>query len=100
TTAAFIDRMRGAGAKETLPIISVSAGAIARFVAADLGRSDHSSFWAEGIPALQITDSANFRNPNYHCGAGPDVVEKVDLPFLGATARATAAAIAATLDAP
>lgn len=32
----------------------------------DLLRSDHAWFWATGIPALMITDGANFRNPNYH----------------------------------
>ncbi|MFO0861452.1 MAG: M20/M25/M40 family metallo-hydrolase [Phycisphaerales bacterium] len=32
----------------------------------DVGRSDHWGFWKEGYPALMITDTANFRNPNYH----------------------------------
>jgi Zn-dependent M28 family amino/carboxypeptidase len=29
-------------------------------------RSDHSNFTRQGIPALMITDTSNFRNPNYH----------------------------------
>lgn len=29
-------------------------------------RSDHSSYWYYDYPALMITDTANFRNPNYH----------------------------------
>ncbi|WP_419241669.1 M28 family peptidase [Cardinium endosymbiont of Nabis limbatus] len=29
-------------------------------------RSDHGAFSMEGFPAFMITDTANFRNPNYH----------------------------------
>lgn len=29
-------------------------------------RSDHSSFWDKGIPAVMLTDTAEFRNKNYH----------------------------------
>lgn len=32
----------------------------------DLRRSDHASFWDKNIPALMITDGANFRNKKYH----------------------------------
>jgi hypothetical protein len=32
----------------------------------DVGRSDHSSFWIEGYPAILITDTANFRDDAYH----------------------------------
>ncbi len=32
----------------------------------DVGRSDHASFWAQGYPALMVTDTAPFRNPHYH----------------------------------
>ena len=28
--------------------------------------SDHASFWREGYPAVMITDTAFYRNPNYH----------------------------------
>ena len=28
--------------------------------------SDHGSFWKEGYPAVMITDTAFYRNPNYH----------------------------------
>ncbi len=38
--------------------------------------SDHASYWAEGFPALMITDTAFFRNHNYH-QAG-DTYEKLD----------------------
>jgi len=31
-----------------------------------VGWSDHWSFWQEGYPAIMVTDTALFRNPNYH----------------------------------
>lgn len=31
-----------------------------------LFRSDHVAFWEAGVPALMLTDTAEFRNPNYH----------------------------------
>lgn len=33
---------------------------------AGVGWSDHWSFWQEGYPGIEITDTAPFRNPNYH----------------------------------
>lgn len=32
----------------------------------DTRRSDHAPFWDAGLPAVMLTDTANFRNPNYH----------------------------------
>ncbi len=29
-------------------------------------RSDHASYWYYDFPAIMVTDTANFRNPNYH----------------------------------
>lgn len=34
--------------------------------ARDFARSDHVPFWEAGLPAVQLTDTANFRNPHYH----------------------------------
>jgi hypothetical protein len=39
--------------------------------------SDHLCYWDEGFPAIMLTDTALFRNPNYHkC---TDTVETLDL---------------------
>jgi Zn-dependent M28 family amino/carboxypeptidase len=46
----------------------------------DLGRSDHLPFWAEKIPALMWTDTADFRNPHYHRGS--DTPETLNYGFL------------------
>jgi Zn-dependent M28 family amino/carboxypeptidase len=35
-------------------------------VARNFSRSDHVRFWHAGLPAIQVTNTANFRNPNYH----------------------------------
>jgi hypothetical protein len=44
--------------------------------ARDFARSDHVPFWEAGLPAVQITDTANFRNPNYHRpGDTPDTLD-------------------------
>jgi len=31
-----------------------------------IGSSDHWSFWKVGYPAVMVTDTAKYRNPNYH----------------------------------
>lgn len=50
--------------RETTPFPSEGA-ALPRFVPG-VGWSDHWSFWQAGYPAIMITDTAPFRNPNYH----------------------------------
>jgi len=42
--------------------------------------SDHASFWDAGLPALMITDTAYFRNPNYHLPS--DTIDTLDLTFM------------------
>ena len=42
----------------------------------NLRRSDHAPFWQAGIPAVMISDTANFRNPNYH--KPTDTAETID----------------------
>lgn len=32
----------------------------------DTRRSDHAPFWDRGLPAMMLTDTAEFRNPHYH----------------------------------
>ncbi|MGD1853135.1 MAG: M28 family peptidase [Leptolyngbyaceae cyanobacterium] len=51
----------------------------------DLFRSDHVPFWLKGIGAVMVSDTANFRNPNYHQAS--DSVENLDLNFLEQTAQ-------------
>ena len=46
----------------------------------DTRLSDHAPFWDKGFPALMITDTAYFRNKNYH---GPnDTADTLDYNFM------------------
>ncbi len=42
--------------------------------------SDHGSYWKHGYPAFMVTDTAPFRNPNYH--RATDLPPTVDFPRL------------------
>jgi len=35
-------------------------------LARNFSRSDHRRFWDARLPAIQVTNTANFRNPHYH----------------------------------
>ncbi len=59
---------------------------------AELQRSDHLSFWNAGIPAILITDTANFRNPNYH--RSTDTPDTLDYERVAAIVQATAVTVA------
>lgn len=52
-----------------------SEGAALPLLFADIARSDHLPFWQHGIPALMITNTANFRTPYYH--TPDDTVEHI-----------------------
>lgn len=58
-----------------------------RSFAPDLLRSDHSPFWLNKVPALLITDSANFRNPFYHTSA--DTIETLNFEFIEKLTKVT-----------
>jgi len=54
----------------------------------ELWRSDHIIFWEAGIPAIMISDTANFRNPHYH--QSTDTPDTLDYAHLAAIVAATA----------
>ena len=56
----------------------------------DTRRSDHAAFWHYGFPAVMLTDTANFRNPNYH--RATDTLDTLNLEFLLHVAAAVTAA--------
>jgi hypothetical protein len=58
-------------------------------VAPDLRRSDHAVFWDKNIPALMITDGANFRNKNYH--TTKDSITYLNFNFMTNVVKATMA---------
>ena len=46
----------------------------------DTRLSDHSPFWDVGLPAVMITDTAFFRNSNYH--TPQDTFDTLDYLFM------------------
>jgi hypothetical protein len=75
-----------------LKVISILAPAQWQSLTPDLGRSDHAPFWIAGLPALMLTDGANFRNPNYH--SPNDTLGTLNFTFMRQVVKATVAAIA------
>lgn len=62
------------------PMVGLKAYLGAERLLPDLGRSDHAPFWQAGIPSLMWTDTAEYRNPNYH---GPtDTPDTLDYAFM------------------
>lgn len=51
----------------------------------DLLRSDHAPFWLAGVGAAMVTDTANFRNPNYH--RPTDTPDSLDRAFFSGSAQ-------------
>lgn len=58
----------------------------------DLFRSDHVPFWQADLPAVMLTDTADFRNPHYHQPS--DLPETLDPTFWRDVVAATLAAVA------
>jgi hypothetical protein len=73
----------------------VSLGQI-RSLAPHVFRSDHSPFWRRGIPALMWTDTAEFRNPNYH--QPTDTPDTLDYDFMAEVARLLIHSVVSSLD--
>jgi len=73
--------------------VPVIGGILRRFtnLGGNFARSDHKSFWDEGIAALQLTDTANFRNPHYHQAS--DLPATLNYGRIADIAAATAAAL-------
>jgi len=57
-------------------------------MARNFSRSDHVNFWAAGLPAIQVTNTANFRNRNYH--RPTDTPDTLDYDTLARVAAASA----------
>jgi len=69
--------------------IPLSFEDIAQFGLFDLLRSDHAPFWRARIPALMVTDTANFRYPFYHTQA--DTIDKLHFEFMTKVCKASIA---------
>jgi Zn-dependent M28 family amino/carboxypeptidase len=70
-----------------LPVCSISAP---RFLPG-VDFSDHVNYWEAGYPAVMITDTAFYRNPNYH--AKSDTAETLDYRKMADVVRGIHAAV-------
>lgn len=59
------------------PLLKVVAVDFLPIAPPDFLRSDHAPFLAEGVPAVILTDTANFRSPHYH--QPTDTVDTIDM---------------------
>ena len=69
-----------------LPLIGPALLAVP--AARHFSRSDHVNFWRAGMPAIQVSNTANFRNPNYH--RPTDTADTLDYDSLARITAATA----------
>jgi hypothetical protein len=77
TSPFLVRKVKGAMASaSSVPVWSINAPAVIPGV----DFSDHRSYWAEGFPAVMVTDSAFFRNPRYHTNRDtPDRLDYVQM---------------------
>jgi Zn-dependent M28 family amino/carboxypeptidase len=78
--------MRAAG---PLPVYSINAPA----AVPGIDFSDHRNYWRAGYPAVMITDTAFYRNPNYHTPR--DLPETLDYGRMAGVVRGVHAAVLA-----
>lgn len=78
------------GMIKAAPDLKITTVDFLPFPIPDMTRSDHRAFMIAGVPAVMITDTANFRNPNYH--KPTDTVETIDAKRYTLVVKAVAGA--------
>ena len=84
--------------KEARPALEIFAADFFPLPIPDIMRSDHAPFLLRGMPAVMLTDTANFRNPNYHTPG--DELKTLDLDRLTLAAEAVAGATESIAERP
>lgn len=79
---------RGFRAKSTLRLFSVALPELIN----EIRLSDNSSFWDQGYPAIMVTDTSFFRNPNYHTAS--DTPDTLDYARIAAATNGVANGVA------
>lgn len=78
--------------------LAIFAGDLLPWPVPDFLRSDHAPFLQMGIPAVLVSDTANFRSPHYHRPS--DAIGTIDPVRFAAAVRGLAAGIAHVADRP
>lgn len=89
----YLGQVFGAAHYEYVPSFFAPAAVIDPAAIPDINDSDHLAFWERGYKALLVTDTAQFRNPNYHTPG--DTANTLDIGFMANSTRATVAGLAA-----
>ena len=76
-SAFFLGRFDDAFARHPIPTLPL--------VMPEMRFSDHLCYWDEGYPAIMLTDTALFRNPNYH--KHTDTVETLDFEAMASITK-------------
>jgi Zn-dependent M28 family amino/carboxypeptidase len=84
---AISDNLMGLAARylPDVPVLTLQVWFGIEKAFAVLNRSDHAPFWRAGIPAIMWTDTAEFRNPHYHCES--DTPDTLDYDFIADVTR-------------
>lgn len=90
--SAPLARAFGAAAYTYTPEFPAFAAVIDPDVLPDIYRSDHAAYALNGYEGLMATDTANFRNPNYH--QPTDTLDTIDFSFLAHSTRTALAGVA------
>ena len=91
-TSAPLARAFGAAAYTYEPAFAAASAIIPLSVLPDIFRSMHALFVGHGYQGLLVSDTANFRNPNYH--TVNDTLGTIDWDFLTSSARTVLAGVA------
>ena len=83
--------------RDPLDLPFVGPALLAVPAARHFSRSDHVNFWRAGLPTIQVTNTANFRNPNYHRPS--DTPDTLDYETLARITAATALTVERLADA-
>jgi peptidase M28-like protein len=94
----YVSALEKRGREVDLPMLPFALGFVERLALLDAYRSDHASFWQFGYTAILLSDTAEFRNPYYHCLRGDDTPATLDFAFLTKVARATVGLLADSLE--
>lgn len=86
--AATVGRDRVLMLRDPLDLPVIGPSLALHPMARNFSRSDHVNFWSAGLPAIQVTNTANFRNPHYH--RPTDVPDTLDYDTLARIAAASA----------
>ena len=82
-SASFLARFDDAFSRHPIPTLPL--------VMPEMRFSDHLCYWDEGYPAIMLTDTALFRNPNYH--KHTDTVESLDFQAMASITENLVSAI-------